>query len=941
MIRAIYTKLLLVAAFFLFKTNVLAQLQVSNVISAQQLAQKLVGEGVTISNVSFTGNLLMSGLFNNMGGTSITIDSGIVLTSGRAKTFGGLNGVDGNGTSPAQSVLANTGWNLPGDNDLALEIGNSNLHDACVLEFDFVPLGDTIRFNYIFSSEEYVPAFVCSFNDAFAFFISGPGILGKKNIALVPGTSIPVSIFNVNNVPGGGCPNNPAYYIDNRTNVFFTHEGHTRMLTAVERVQPCETYHLKLVIADAIDPLYDTGVFLQAKSLTSNAIAMTNLTQTDNQGNSYLVEGCATGSFVVRRPRKDPAPLSISLSYSGTAINGVDVQMLPSMVTIPANDSFVVIDVIPIVDGVAEGIEVLKVFALAGCVSGNPTDSTIIQIRDYDTLAISPQRTEICKQSSILITASTGYTTYQWDPDPTLSNVNIRNPIASPMNTTTTYICTAVEGTCNARDSAIVRLKDLEFVSKTNVNCRGATTGDIRVAAGWEWLRPIEFSINGSPWQPDSSFLNLPAGNYTIRIRDASGCIDSITVSVNQAFPDLTISATVNPASCSGGADGKVDVIAGGGNSNYVYSSDGINFQPSNQFILAPGTYNMFVRDGNGCLASQNVMITLNDTITVDAGLDTIICEGTNYIMSARSNAGSVLWSPSSTLSDATILNPIASPSATTVYYITAKTGVCVKNDSIKIDVRPAPVADAGNDVSVCFNETIQLNGSGGMSYLWSPPLYFTTSSTIQNPIVKPADNISYSLHVKDVYGCQSLVADVVNISVTPEVKIFAGNDTVAAINQPLQLKVIELGTAGVTQFTWSPGSFLNNPSVADPVATLPYDFRYMVTAMTPDGCMGTDEIRVKVYKGPDIYVPNAFTPNNDGLNDVLKAFPVGIKEFRFFRIYNRWGQEIFSTKDPSKGWDGKVRGTEQSTGTYIWIAEAIDFTGKILSKKGTVTIIR
>ncbi|MBS1497207.1 MAG: choice-of-anchor L domain-containing protein, partial [Bacteroidetes bacterium] len=148
------------------------------------LAQKLVGDGVTISNVSFTGNPAMAGFFNNVSGTQINIDSGIVLTNGRAKgTFNGA-GVNGNGSTIASNVLANTDWSLPGDNDLDNITGST--HDACILEFDFIPLGDTVNFKYVFSSEEYTPNFVCSFNDAFAFFISGPGITGLQNIALIP-----------------------------------------------------------------------------------------------------------------------------------------------------------------------------------------------------------------------------------------------------------------------------------------------------------------------------------------------------------------------------------------------------------------------------------------------------------------------------------------------------------------------------------------------------------------------------------------------------------------------------------------------------------------------------------------------------------------------------------------------------------------------------------
>lgn len=182
-----------------------AQLQITNETNATFLAQKLVGNGISISNVTFTGNSLMAGHFKNLGLTNINIDSGIVLTTGSAKSNAATFaiGMNGDGITPSNFELASTGWFLPGDATLAAAIDADvlTMNDACVLEFDFVPLGDTVKFNYVFSSEEYEPIFACSeFIDAFGFFISGPGITGQKNIALVPGTNLPVSILNINNV---------------------------------------------------------------------------------------------------------------------------------------------------------------------------------------------------------------------------------------------------------------------------------------------------------------------------------------------------------------------------------------------------------------------------------------------------------------------------------------------------------------------------------------------------------------------------------------------------------------------------------------------------------------------------------------------------------------------------------------------------------------------
>lgn len=920
-----------------------AQLIITPHPNAAALAQKLVGEGVSISNVSFTGNNLMASFFlNRANRTNIGIDSGIVLTSGRAKSVGNNFGLDGNGLTPASGVAADNGWGLPGDPDLALAIGALTMQDACVLEFDFIPLGDSVKFNYVFSSEEYTPDYVCTFNDAFAFFISGPGITGLKNIALIPNTTIPVSIFNVNNVPGGTCPNNIAYYTDNLTNTFFTHDGQTTVLTAKEQVQPCQTYHLKIVIADVGDAAVDSGVFLEAKSLTSNSFGITNLTQTDPvSGNSYLVEGCAVGAFNITRPRRDPTPLNITLSYGGSALNTIDVQTLPAFVTIPANDSFVTVNVFPVIDGLPEGIEELKIFALAGCAAGLPTDSTMIQIRDYDILSLVPDTANICKGSSLQLNASTGYDQYQWLPDPTLSNTTILNPIATPVNSETFYVCTATVGSCNARDSVLLKWKDGALLSKLDVNCRNASTGNIRVTAGPEWIQPVQFSLDGVNWQPDSSFLNLPVGTYTVKIRDVN-CTDSVTVTINQAFPDLVIdNAAITAASCSGNADGQLTITASGGNTPYSYSLDGVNFQPGNIFNLAAGNYAITIKDNNGCLASQNAAIPLNNTVTIDAGTDTAICEGTNYRLTAVSNATSFAWSPAVTLQNANSLTPVASPADTTLYYVTATTGICVRTDSVKINVWPAPVSNAGTDTAVCFGKVFNLDGSGGLLYQWSPSTYMTTAANIPAPSVKATNTITYSLMVTDIRGCTSLIPDEVKVTVTPAVRIFAGNDTVAAINQPMQLQVIELGNAGVTQYTWSPANFLNNPAVANPVATLPNDFRYTVTGITPEGCEGVDELFIKAYKGPEIYVPTGFTPDDNGLNDILRPIAVGIKEFRYFRVFNRWGEMVFMTRDPSKGWDGRIKGVRQSTGTFVWMAEGIDYRGNLISRKGFVTIIR
>lgn len=927
-----------------------AQLLIVPEFNAQALAQKLVGPGVAISNVTLVGDPRNTAIFYNQFGPLIGIDSGIVLTNGRAKSppFPPLPiswGLDADGFNQAALLNANLAIGLPGDVDLAATIGVpvGDTHDACVLEFDFIPQGDSIKFKYVFSSEEYVPAFVCDFNDAFAFLISGPGITGLKNIALIPNTNTPVSIFNVNNVRGGACPNNTAYYVDNSSNTYFTHDGHTVVLTALERVVSCQTYHLKLVIADVGDFSYDSGVFLEAGSLTSPAVELDNQTQTDNEGNSYLVEGCAVGSFKITRPNVSPTPLIVNLAYGGTAVNGVDVQLLPASVIIPGNETEVIVDVLPIVDLLPEGIETLIIYALAGCTVGLPSDSAIIQVRDYDSLAITPPDTSYaCRNGAVQLTASTGYSTYVWDPDPTLSSTIIRNPIATPVSEPATYYCTATEGFCNARDSVTLKWKKLFFFSKEDVICKDATTGKITFYSGPGWVGPVMFSIDNGPLQPTGLFTNLPAGVHRIKIIDATGCVDSSDVTITQLFPDLLISNTaITAAGCSGNADGTITITASGGNAPYLYSIDGLNYQPGNFFNIRSGNQIITVSDNNNCITSQNVIIPLNNTVTLVAGVDATICEGKNYQLNPNSNGTSFVWTPAASLSDPNIINPVASPVISTKYFVEATTGICSRIDSIMVFVNPAPVPDAGLNKTICYNTNYRLNGSGGVSFLWTPAT-FLDDQTIYNPLVMQLTGpITYYLSVIDAKGCNSLKDDSVLISVTTAPVLNVGPDTTIAIRQPLLLFARDVNNTGFDNWTWSPTYGLNNPFAANPIAILDRDIIYYVSASSPTGCLVYDTIKIKAFQGPELYVPNAFTPNGNSLNDILKVIPIGMKEFHFFRIYNRYGQLVFFTTNPYIGWDGTLKGKLQNAGTYVWMAEAIDYRGNLIQSNGTVMLIQ
>jgi gliding motility-associated-like protein len=174
-----------------------------------------------------------------------------------------------------------------------------------------------------------------------------------------------------------------------------------------------------------------------------------------------------------------------------------------------------------------------------------------------------------------------------------------------------------------------------------------------------------------------------------------------------------------------------------------------------------------------------------------------------------------------------------------------------------------------------------------------------------------------------------------------PPVSVFAGNDTLITINQPLQLNAIDVNNSGFINYTWSPSFGLNNALIKDPVAILNNNITYTVTAKTAEGCTAKDDIAIKVFAAPEIYVPNAFTPNKDGVNDLLRPILTGIKELKYFAVYNRYGQQIYITTVPGQGWNGLVKGEMQNTGAFVWIAEAVDYKGNILKRNGIALLVK
>lgn len=434
----------------------------------------------------------------------------------------------------------------------------------------------------------------------------------------------------------------------------------------------------------------------------------------------------------------------------------------------------------------------------------------------------------------------------------------------------------------------------------------------------------------------------LPNVPYTVRAIINQACSGAQFERIFSIVAPL-ISTTTTPSTCTQNI-GTITVTGSSGTLPYTYSIDGVNFQNSNLFSsLAVGTYTITIKDAIGCKNTKLVSIPLSgvNTVTVSAGPGSTICEGTGTNLNAISNASTFSWTPTTGLSNPAILNPVASPVVTTKYYITAVSGPCSRVDSLIVNVNPAPIANPGSDEFICNGKSTQLNGSGGIIYTWTPATYLNNPS-ISNPnVINPLNSITYTLNVTDGNGCKSLNTANVKITIRQPEKLFVGNDTTIAINQPLRLIAIDVNNTGFTNYLWSPSYGLNDNSLKTPTAILDKDISYTVVANTSENCVGKDTINIKVYNGPEIYVPTAFTPDGNTTNDILKAFPVGLKEFKYFAVFNRYGQRVFYTTNSNIGWDGKVQGKSQNTGSYVWIAEGIDYKGNAVISRGTVILLK
>jgi gliding motility-associated-like protein len=467
----------------------------------------------------------------------------------------------------------------------------------------------------------------------------------------------------------------------------------------------------------------------------------------------------------------------------------------------------------------------------------------------------------------------------------------------------------------------------------------GNTNGKIVVTA--TGTSGYQYSIDGTDFFSTNVFTNVAAGTYTVVVEDADGNLTTAQAKVDD-LAGPTVIAIGGDATCLNN-DGTINVSTSGGTAPFLYSVNSGSYVSSPTFTgVASGTQNITVKDANGCVVPATVTVFLTNNLTLNVDPGTTICQGTNTTLPVSSNAASYAWTPVSGLSDATIADPVASPSTTTTYEVTATLGICPpQSGSVTVSVLPAPVAAVGPADTICAGKSAQLSGAGGATYQWSPATYLSDPTSADPTVDKPSSTINYSLTVYGADGCASIQPATELVYVTPPPAVFPGDDTAVLAGQTIPLDAIDVNNSGFTSYQWSPASGLSSYSIQDPVAQITQDITYTVVATTAAGCSGTGSIVIAVVGSANMVVPNAFTPNGDGHNDVLRVDAIGIRDFKYFKVFNRWGAEVFSTTNQGIGWDGTRGGRIQDAGVYVWAAMGLDLSGKVVERRGTVILIR
>ncbi|MNK05549.1 PKD domain protein [compost metagenome] len=818
MMQKIYTTILMIGFFAIGKIGFsqisLTQTTINNYVA------NICGTGISFSNVTLSGDSRAIANFTGgvSGGLGATMNEGLVMTTGLANTANGLTGT-------ALKDNDNSGVNnIPQLNTIA----GSNTFDGIILEFDFVPITSQINVNFQFGSEEYNWYVDQGYNDVFAFFISGPGITGSQNIALVPSTTTPVTINSINNgyaasgffFPTNACAsgpcNNCTYYNDNCSNAYNNAmNGFTKVLTASSAVIPCNTYHIRLMLADGFDAFLDSWVFIQKAGLYAVGTPPLSLSAVYPFGNALYEECPPNNSTSFTIPVAQATDYSFNVTWSGTATSGVDYDPLPTTITIPAGQTSVTIPINVLADGITEGTEtIICTYPISVCSTG----TTTINVEDAETFSVSAgPDADVCGSGSSATlsatqTGGTGSVAYSWDNG--LGSVASVSVLPS---VTTTYTVTATDQCGRTTTDQVVVLVGAPPVINAGTNTSICPGGNAVLSAtggvSYSWNNGLGAG-NGVTVSPTATTA------YVVTGTGANGCsaTDTVTISVT-AGP--TVNAGLDQTICQGATIS----VSGSGAQTYSWNngvSNGVSFSPT-----STQTYTVTGTDANGCQGTDQVTITVNAPPAVDAGSPQAVCSGGSIILTG-SGAQAYSWNNG-------VTNGVSfSPTSTQTYTVTGTdANGCQNTDQVTVTVNTASVVDAGSPQAVCSGVSVILTGSGAQTYTWN-------NGVTNGVSFVPASTQTYTVTGTDANGCTNTDQVVVTVNALPVVDAGSPQAVCSGVS-------VILTGSGAQTYTWNNG--VTNGVSFTPTSTQ----TYTVTGTDANGCTNTDQVTITINPSPTV----------------------------------------------------------------------------------------
>ena len=535
-----------------------------------------------------------------------------------------------------------------------------------------------------------------------------------------------------------------------------------------------------------------------------------------------------------------------------------------------------------------------------------------------------------------------------------LSCTNCPNPIATPTATTSYVVSSGTTSHClRSKDTVVVTIAPVPTFNAgpdttTCINNSLQLNANVALPVGTytiQWT-PATFLSNPNIQNP----IITPTSDisYSIKVipgaAGACAMFDTLRVNVVMGY-NIT---TPDTAICKGSSIN----VAGSGDARYHFAwtpTQGVTDPTIVNPTITPDTSKTYVITATfpGCRDSVlDFYVTVDPLPVVSVGPDKILCYGDtvhmgqtdvmpNWYMTTGPDY-TYSWDPAGSFSPGGILHPTYTGFTTANVILIAKTKAagCEGRDTAVYSVIPANFLTVSNDTSICPGDTAQLHVSGIYAGIrWIPETYITTL-TDSMPRVSPPTTTVYSVIGTDMNSC--LDTQMVQIRVNSEALISLP-DSVTIF--PSETYALSPG-GNCLYFTWFPLNGLSNPNIGNPIASPEVNTRYFVNARTEAGCTVTDSIDVNVSLDSWIDVPNAFSPGSQP-NSIFKIVRRGSATVKTFKVFNRWGAEMFSTTNVDQGWDGTFNGTPQPMGAYVYIVEAIGPNGRRFYKQGNVTLIR